>query len=591
MRFIWFIYGLAFFVLGLVIIVYPKQGSAFKLADHIWLIAGFGIVHGINEWLDMFIAISEPFPSDVLKLLRIATLVGSFLFLLQFGTKVLAERGGKYSFIKLVPVGLFLTWVLTVLASEQRLLMGDVMARYLLCAPGSFLTAVGLFLQVPQFKETKLRVVIKNLCLAAVVFLFYGFVAGLVVKKASFFPANVLNYLFFLEIFGVPVQIFRAGSAVVLAVSFLQILQIFHWETQEAIRRIEQRCSIIASAVPVVFFGQDRNSNITFIQGKGLDLLGLKPQELIGHHISKVFPSTPKLAEDSRRALSGEEFVTTVTINGVDFESYYSPLRDSDDEIIGVIGLAIDVTAKMQAQNQLDDYRRQLEKSARLAEVGTMSTMLAQQLEEPLAMTRLLLQRLISDTGQDLDTQVIIGSLKKGLLSVSRANAIIDRFRSIAQIPVKTAIEPVDLYQIARRMMEVFAQSSQRVNLKIAVKDMGIIQHMPITIHELEQIFFILIQNAISTAATDKMQKLTISCQIKQDQVELLFSDNYSYIEPEKLAEIFEPFLSVKYETEDTNFSLAVAKQIVCAYGGNIIVESQPEEGTTYRIILPVIQQ
>lgn len=92
-------------------------------------------------------------------------------------------------------------------------------------------------------------------------------------------------------------------------------------------------------------------------------------------------------------------------------------------------------------------------------------------------------------------------------------------------------------------------------------------------------------------AATDKMQKLTISCQIKPNQVELFFSDTYSYIEPEKLTEIFAPFLSVKYETEDTNFSLAVAKQIVCAYGGNIIVESQPEGGTTYRIILPVMQQ
>jgi signal transduction histidine kinase len=59
MMFIWFVYGLAFFTLGLVIIVYPKRSSAFKLANYIWLMAGFGILHGINEWLDMFINLGE----------------------------------------------------------------------------------------------------------------------------------------------------------------------------------------------------------------------------------------------------------------------------------------------------------------------------------------------------------------------------------------------------------------------------------------------------------------------------------------------------------------------------------------------------
>ena len=91
MIFIWFIYGLAFFALGLVIIVYPKKGSVFKLANYIWLIAGFGILHGINEWLDMFIKLEEPFPPGVLKVIRIVTLVGSFLFLLRFGTKAISE--------------------------------------------------------------------------------------------------------------------------------------------------------------------------------------------------------------------------------------------------------------------------------------------------------------------------------------------------------------------------------------------------------------------------------------------------------------------------------------------------------------------
>jgi len=40
MTFVFVIYGLSFFVLGLSILVYPKKGSTFKLAGHLYLIAG-----------------------------------------------------------------------------------------------------------------------------------------------------------------------------------------------------------------------------------------------------------------------------------------------------------------------------------------------------------------------------------------------------------------------------------------------------------------------------------------------------------------------------------------------------------------------
>jgi hypothetical protein len=94
MIFVWFVYGLAFFCLGLIIVIYPKKGSFFQLAKHIWWTVGFGILHGINEWLDMFIELEGPLPAHVLKLIRIVTLAGSFLFLRRFGTKVVAAGSG-----------------------------------------------------------------------------------------------------------------------------------------------------------------------------------------------------------------------------------------------------------------------------------------------------------------------------------------------------------------------------------------------------------------------------------------------------------------------------------------------------------------
>ena len=120
MIFIWFIYGLAFFALGLVIVVYPKKGSMFRLANHLWLIAGFGLLHGINEWLDMFIAIGQPISPETMRVLRIITLIGSFLFLLRFGTKVIVEATRKFRPLELLPIALFAVWLVELRSIRGR---------------------------------------------------------------------------------------------------------------------------------------------------------------------------------------------------------------------------------------------------------------------------------------------------------------------------------------------------------------------------------------------------------------------------------------------------------------------------------------
>ncbi|MHC4529085.1 MAG: ATP-binding protein, partial [Planctomycetota bacterium] len=534
-----------------------------------------------------FIELGEPFPPELLKVLRLGTLVGSFLFLLRFGTKAISEGSTRYRLLPGLPVALLGAWAVIVAVSTQRLLMADISARYLLCAPGAFLTAVGLFLQIPQFKETKLREVIRNLRIAAIAFVSYTVFAGLIVKKAGFFPASFINYHVFRASLGVPVQVFRALCAVVLAYSTTRLLSIFHWESQEALRRSEQRCSTIASAAPIILLVQDRNLVITFIQGKGLDLLGLKGREIIGRRISEVFPSVPQLDQDSRLALSGEEFVTTVTIDGFVFECCYAPLCDRDGEVTGVIGVALDVTINVKAQEEVDRYRRQIERSSRLVEIGTMSSAMAQQLDEPLAVTRLLLQRIAGDLEGVSTPEAVTSSLKKSLLEVSKAADIVERFRSVTQVSGTAIIAPVDIYEIAKRVMTVFARNAKRANLSIAIKDIGFVPLMSMGSRELEQVFFILIQNAIDAADPDKRQKLTISCQPGNNQIELLFCDTCGGIQPDKLQHIFEPFFSAGRGAKPTGLSLSIAKQLVCTHGGTIVAESRPGQGTTFRVRLP----
>ena len=160
--FIFFIYGLAFFVLGVTVLLYPRSGSNFKLAESLGFIGYFGILHGITEWLDMFIFL-HPGIAALLKIVRLFTLPASFSFLILFGTKTIMDKKGKQAILKAFAPILVAVWTACTAFSSQVLLMGEIAARYLLGVPGILLTCYGLSLQIPELREEDQTSTVRNL--------------------------------------------------------------------------------------------------------------------------------------------------------------------------------------------------------------------------------------------------------------------------------------------------------------------------------------------------------------------------------------------------------------------------------------------
>ncbi|MFA4854695.1 MAG: hypothetical protein WC616_05045, partial [Candidatus Omnitrophota bacterium] len=118
---VFFIYGLAFVIMGLAIWIQPRKGSSFKLADVLWLLGGFGLIHGINEWLDMWIIIKgENFSLDTI---RSFVLVISFLFFFEFGRQIFRLSSLNPSSLR-VKIARYLPWWLTWLLGIFILVFG-----------------------------------------------------------------------------------------------------------------------------------------------------------------------------------------------------------------------------------------------------------------------------------------------------------------------------------------------------------------------------------------------------------------------------------------------------------------------------------
>jgi len=118
---------------------------------------------------------------------------------------------------------------------------------------------------------------------------------------------------------------------------------------ESALKESEQKLRTLVTNVPAVLFALDRHGVFTHSEGKGLESLGLKPGEAVGKSVWELYRRYPDVLEHIRRALSGDAHTATVRLGEIFFETRYAPYSDPDGSVMGVIGIATDVTEQRRA--------------------------------------------------------------------------------------------------------------------------------------------------------------------------------------------------------------------------------------------------
>jgi signal transduction histidine kinase len=251
---VYFFYGLAFFTMGLVVWLESNRTSEFRIARAFGLLAGFGMIHGLHEWFEMFEKISEAGATSIpgwllLPEVRLSHLVISFILLTLFGVRLLFSnrRNGEHEqkFVYLTAGGLFFIFLVSVLVTywvykpERSDFIGsiDVLSRYILGIPGALVAAWAIVLEQRALKKRSGFTFGRDLQWAAWALLLYGVIGQSFPKETFLFPSTVINSQLFLELFGIPVQLFRAMEAIIMAVFFIQALRKFELERQKRLTR------------------------------------------------------------------------------------------------------------------------------------------------------------------------------------------------------------------------------------------------------------------------------------------------------------------------------------------------------------------
>lgn len=248
---IFFVYGLAFFVMGVALILETGRYPALAEARVLLPLAIFGFVHGSHEWLEMSILVGGWFGQSIhpaIPWIRLGMLVVSFTALFVFSMQVLRPTSRRFPVKNIyVEVGLLALYVLLVISVglvEQSTLThwledADALSRYMLAVPAAAVAALALGRQAREANNQNRQRLGRGFQLAAWGFALYS-LTQLFVSPRDLFLTRYLNQVVFLEMTGIPIQAIRAVLAVLITVGLVRATQIVERERREQLIAAQQ---------------------------------------------------------------------------------------------------------------------------------------------------------------------------------------------------------------------------------------------------------------------------------------------------------------------------------------------------------------
>jgi len=252
-----------------------------------------------------------------------------------------------------------------------------------------------------------------------------------------------------------------------------------------------------------------------------------------------------------------------------------------------VLTMARDVTQKKYLEQQLVQ-------ADRLAALGTMAAGVAHEINNPLAYVMLNLEwiaRKLPHVQQDPSSlpamMVMLDEARQG---AARVSAIVRELRGFSRADGETRkhIDLASVVQSAIRMVGNEVRHRARVVTSFEPANAVLANEA-----RLEQVVVNLLLNAAQAMPEGTAEKNVVRLSVRQDgprRAVLEVSDNGDGIPADVLPRIFDPFFTTKPVGVGTGLGLSICHGIVTSLGGHISAFSDPQEGTTFRVVLPTTE-
>jgi PAS domain S-box-containing protein len=365
---------------------------------------------------------------------------------------------------------------------------------------------------------------------------------------------------------------------------------------EEALQESEERFHSIAQSANDAIIAID-NSGAIVVWNKGAStIFGYREAEALGQPLTLLMP--PRYREAYRASLERVHETGELPLGGKTVE-LQGRRRDSSEFPLEISlamwqagaetfysGIIRDITARKQAEEQLQRQQEALYRSEKLAAMGSLLANVAHELNNPLAIVMME-----SDL---LNEEAAPGPLTERTRKISqpaqRCVRIVQNFLTLARerSPERTAVQLNAIIEEAVELLEYPLRVDNVSVQRHLADDLPPLSADP---HQIHQVMVNLITNAhqaLREASSLRQLTITTRFDAARQRAVLELSDTGPGISYDMQRRIFEPFFTTKPPGVGTGLGLSLCQGIIEAHGGTISVESQPGQGTTFRIEFPV---
>lgn len=257
---------------------------------------------------------------------------------------------------------------------------------------------------------------------------------------------------------------------------------------------------------------------------------------------------------------------------------------DSDGNILGYEGIVVDLGERLRMERKLNQTRRQLLQSEKLAAMGRLTSQIAHELNNPLFGIMNTLELMKTEIGPENRRRKLLD------LSLQEASRLADMLKKMLSFARPDQFErvPMNINSVIEEIALLHEKRLKENNISMEVMLDENLLRIHASKDQMRQVFLNMFANAMEAmpdGGTLRMETLSVG-----KFIEIILSDTGIGIAEENLGKIFDSFFTTKKHTvKGVGLGLSVCYGIIEDHGGRIRAESRPGKGTRFLITLPAI--
>ncbi|WP_316369580.1 PAS domain S-box protein [Candidatus Thiodiazotropha sp. CDECU1] len=364
----------------------------------------------------------------------------------------------------------------------------------------------------------------------------------------------------------------------------------------DELRASEHRYRELVETMSEALALTDAQYNITFINQRFCDLFGYAGEEIIGQPLIDLVHENTKDIMLQRMAdnpsVDQESFETTwLRKDGNLIYTLTSPksIFNENQQYMGCLGVFTDITDRKEVEQREKLHMLELAQASRVSTIGEMSSQIAHELAQPLSaiggLSTALLKLLDAGTSSFDD---ITDSLISIQTQANRAREIIIRLRDF--------VRNDELRQVSINLNDLINSVIRLANVDAYWSDIKIVllldDNLPNVTGDgilIEQVLLNLVRNAchaMQDICSDSKILTISSRQDDSENIRISVEDTGPGLNESMLKQVCQPFFSTK--EKGMGMGLAIARSVVEAHAGQMLVSNTPQGGASFSFTLPI---